>query len=96
MGKEGPGVEMRGSRAEMEVCLLLLRSHTRTHGKRSRGKSRSWPVGAGAGQRLARVCMVNQRAANPRCVCHPGVESMSLPWTLSISGPVLAGRVRQK
>ena len=47
MGKEGPGVEMRESRAEMEVCLLLLRLHTRTHGKRSRGKSRSWPVGAG-------------------------------------------------
>ena len=56
MGKEGPGVEMRGSRAEMEVCLLLLRSHTRTHGKRSRGNSRSWPVGAGGRTTLGRGC----------------------------------------
>lgn len=52
--------------------------------------------GGGQDNAWARVCMVNQRAANPRCVCHPGVESMSLPWTLSVSGPVLAGRVRQK
>lgn len=78
---------MRESQAEMEVCLLLLRLHTRPHGKRSSGKSRSWPVGGrGAGCLGGGAHGESRMAANPRCVCHPRVESMPLPWTLAISG----------
>ena len=87
---------MRESRAEMQVRRLLLRLHARTRKALPWEEQKLASGGRGQDNAWARVRMVNQMAANPRCVCHPGVESMSLPWILSISEPVLAGRVRQK